>query len=1770
MSHFILRAKSKERELFGRLMFVAAGILVVCGLGFAAHGIGTASAKSREKILIYTEEELEQYLLDKESEEYNLNGRYQLEADLDLGWLYQSIGTNVEPFTGTFDGNGYVISGLTRPMFGVIRDAHMSRMFFSEVAMEEPFTYYDGEHYVDGYGALSAYVIDSEIVNCGMGGDILAANPRETWFQVEKASPAEAAREDGGEKPGETLELNESEMSEEARGPGVDASETGDGEAGNSQPEAGDINSSGTGSSETESDETENKVTESSEVGSGETDGNETESQEVENSEIEGGETGGGETGILQPESNGGDEAQGEESDRNSSNSETLDNIESNPSEPQTELTPAKGTDSPAPVQSEEMETVAFQRAERQYHMMKLSEVIAEATPADAKEESGITSDLPEMEDSVVSSETEIASPSEADSPHRVGGEGEAVFMAVVADRVIVGGLVAQLAGNTTVTDCFTCVTVTSQTENVDMWTGAFAGSAGTEVRLENSYSSGILDGNDRIGGFVAINHGVILNCYSTTALTMNGSVRGSFVAEGGGRMSGCVYDRQMACADDITGQILGEIWEASSSDGNIMSLEARNTIQMSGIEEKLPGNWYRADKAYPQIEYFALHENPAIADYSRVSAVTLILPDGITLQNVRLGEEPITLTEEMDGQEILWSAEGDIHIDNNHQIVVGSKVEETQEETGKTGEVIEPEPVHEPETVKEPGIVQGPAISMSMNKRNLLTSAIAGQEPAETESQSADDLSGKARLKAVSGIAEKNYSLDINAGALKATPYDDWGKVGEAIYNGTLTGDNYIPAVASDGYYEIETPEALAYFAYLVNNVVGKNAINGRIMKEIDLFGSTHTNIIDTPDPDNMEQGLQWVPIGTASTPYKGNLQGNNHGIKNFVIINDLDEQGFFGYLGDGAIVEGIGIKTGKVVFSGNFNAVVVATIGGSDVKVLRCWNEVDVANINASLALRMGGVVGHFLSGGNLLIEGCWNTGDMTGKVNDVGGILGKFEDSARNLTIQDCYNQGKLDGTQYVGGIIGTESGKGTCIISNCYNTGNITATQSPYQGIVGLQKWDVTNCYYLSGATGGNGATVLSDTQLKSWSAAYALNGESMTGSWKHTEGEYPAIGTPEAASDWEQIGEGIEWNLIKNKKPGSGNGSAATPYQISTPEQLSWFAYKVNSDNSANSGLCADLTGDILSFTGESYGGSTAMPVKWVPIGKYGSTYGGTFGANHANIYELGGLKIDTTADVNASAAQAGLFGTVTGTITKTAVVDSKLTSGGSQAGMIAATLNGGTIYQCYSRGNEADVTSGNIQYLGGIAGLIKGTGAEIRDCYTQETKLSANTSANTRVGGIAGYREDGKIQNCYNACLDSGGITIVNSGTGGSIVGGHSGNDSFLVQCYRDRAFAYEVSEGTKDMNLNTATDSQRQKCTDDLNTYTGLERKGEKRIWYTSLTDEKTKGLPTFDPPAMLTVTVDPAAVKKEGGTLTGSTGIWEGSRPPEGALYRGIHQENSKDTQPACVQVAKSVISDNFNRYGTTSAHQNLALTVGSSDLFLTTSSLTDPASGLTGFDTLTLYNTLAYIYPEERTLLLDLAVKSGVTVTRYEVRIKMKAVTSKSLTVNIATPVYITLEPGVSTTAYTTDQILENVNPYPIKASINGVAAIEAGKEDTAGTTMDVKLTAVSGTRIFDDTEDLAAQGVKLGIAKPDYTADTGNIGDRKLYYEPPADDSGTSQKLVTADIGTGQKFGYRYFIDHSMLHIGPQQKFGFTITYAFIISDKDETGVSVGTE
>ena len=216
----------------------------------------------------------------------------------------------------------------------------------------------------------------------------------------------------------------------------------------------------------------------------------------------------------------------------------------------------------------------------------------------------------------------------------------------------------------------------------------------------------------------------------------------------------------------------------------------------------------------------------------------------------------------------------------------------------------------------------------------------------------------------------------------------------------------------------------------------------------------------------------------------------------------------------------------------------------------------------------------------------------------------------------------------------------------------------------------------------------------------------------------------------------------------------------------------------------------------------------------------------------------------------------------------------------------------------------------------------------------------------------------------------------------------------------------------------------------------------------------------------------VDPGAVTESGGVLAGAEGSWGGPMTlPSNVLLRGIRQETGGSSQPAFILKSKSVITSGFHTYGTDNAHQNLAVETGGIDLADCAMSLTAPRVTISSLSPLKLYNGAAYIYPEKRTLLLDLAGKTGSgadqKMKRFEVRIEIKGVTRSTLDVTVTKTATITLTPGVKPKAYSTGMVLTNNEAYPIQFGITSV------KEKELSDSIDVKLTPIDNSYVIDNS-------------------------------------------------------------------------------------------------
>ena len=238
--------------------------------------------------------------------------------------------------------------------------------------------------------------------------------------------------------------------------------------------------------------------------------------------------------------------------------------------------------------------------------------------------------------------------------------------------------------------------------------------------------------------------------------------------------------------------------------------------------------------------------------------------------------------------------------------------------------------------------------------------------------------------------------------------------------------------------------------------------------------------------------------------------------------------------------------------------------------------------------------------------------------------------------------------------------------------------------------------------------------------------------------------------------------------IRPTPPSEGDGSTENPYQISSADELYWFAALVNGDRSV-SGIetphpksCAKLMNDItvnegvLDASGNLNSGKPF--IEWTPIGIH-LNYSGTFdGQGHT----VSGLYLD-----NTETAYVGLFGSNCGTIQNVGVVDSYFNGEDYVGGVCGMNLHDGTegimsvtISNCYNTG----AVNGR-RYVGGVCGYNKirtgddGKQVLITDCYN-----TGKVSGYIGVGGVCGKNypmvdhgySSASIMNCYNTGAVSG------------------------------------------------------------------------------------------------------------------------------------------------------------------------------------------------------------------------------------------------------------------------------------------------------------------------------------------------------------------------------------------------------------------------------
>ena len=205
-------------------------------------------------------------------------------------------------------------------------------------------------------------------------------------------------------------------------------------------------------------------------------------------------------------------------------------------------------------------------------------------------------------------------------------------------------------------------------------------------------------------------------------------------------------------------------------------------------------------------------------------------------------------------------------------------------------------------------------------------------------------------------------------------------------------------------------------------------------------------------------------------------------------------------------------------------------------------------------------------------------------------------------------------------------------------------------------------------------------------------------------------------------------------------------NAGSIYEISSGEELAWFAGQVNSGAVKNAH--AVLTDDI-DLGGEG----------WTPIGNSSNAFAGVFDGGG---YTVSGLMV---SDV----PYAGLFGCAKGAGDQNAVIQNVVVQGTvsatADAGGIVGRADDTTIQNC---GGEVQVTGGDN--AGGIVGKqhTYGCPVTVERCYN-----TGSVNGVSRVGGIIGsVNDEAAITSCYNTgAVTSGGYAGGMRGSSGSYAG---------------------------------------------------------------------------------------------------------------------------------------------------------------------------------------------------------------------------------------------------------------------------------------------------------------------------------------------------------------------------------------------------------------
>ena len=296
------------------------------------------------------------------------------------------------------------------------------------------------------------------------------------------------------------------------------------------------------------------------------------------------------------------------------------------------------------------------------------------------------------------------------------------------------------------------------------------------------------------------------------------------------------------------------------------------------------------------------------------------------------------------------------------------------------------------------------------------------------------------------------------------AREYDGDAIKGNVTLNVKIIGNQPPAGVTGNGTeaepFILKTADHLAWFRDYVN--VGKVSACAKIADDVEVIDMS--SVCHEADAEKQVAEFSWTPIGN-SKKYQGTFDGNGKTIRNLFISSTSNEIGFFGFAAD-CRIKNITFDNAKVKGNDNCSTGILAGYASSCV----IENIKTTGNCSVEGQYETGGIAGgangnisncenHAIVNGSYYVGGivgicfdsensitsCANYGEITGTEDFVGGIIGYFGEGS----LQNSANNGNISGKARVGNLIGYAN---ICNINNVLGIGNITANHADCNGLI----------------------------------------------------------------------------------------------------------------------------------------------------------------------------------------------------------------------------------------------------------------------------------------------------------------------------------------------------------------------------------------------------------------------------------------------------------------------------------------------------------------------------------------------------------------------------------------------------------------------------------------------------------------------------------------------------------------------------------------------